>query len=145
MRSNVEKGKELQKRSRDALSRLLGVPFEMEVALPIGNPPKRHTFDLVSLDHRYVGETKAFTWTVSGNIPSAKITTLREAVQYLQMLPVQTKTFLVIKRDLHPRNNEALADYFVRLNSHLLGPVAIFELSEDGTALRTVQSGSWAA
>jgi hypothetical protein len=114
----------------------------MEVALPIGNPPKSHPFDLVSRDHRYVGEAKAFTWTISANVPSAKITTLREAVQYLQALPAGTKGFIVIKENRHPLTGESLANYFVRHNQHLLGQVAVLQLSEDGTVIQTIRRGS---
>ncbi len=142
MVSNTGKGKEFQALARRAVSRLLGVEFDMEVALPIGNPPKPHPFDLVSRDHRYAGEAKAFTWTISGNVPSAKITTLREAAQYLQALPSGTKRFIVMKENRHPRTGESLADYFVRLNQHLLGQVAVLQLLEDGTTLRTIRRGS---
>src|SRR5712691_8168568 len=142
MKSNTEKGKEFQITARDALSKLLGVQFDMEVKLPIGSPPQFHAFDLASVDRRYVGEAKAFTWTVSGKTPSAKITTLREATHYLQELPEETKTFIVMKHDSHPRNGETLANYFARLNDHLLGQVAILELSGDRTSLKTVRRGS---
>jgi hypothetical protein len=142
MVSNTGRGKEFQVLARCAVSRFLGAEFDMEVALPIGNPPKLHFFDLVSRDHRYVGEAKAFAWTISGNVPSAKITTLREAAQYLQALPPGTKGFIVMKEDRNPRTSESLADYFVRLNQHLLGQVAVLQLSGDGMTLQTIRRGS---
>lgn len=83
MESNTQRGKQFQLQARDALAKWLGVQFDTEVSLPIGNPPKSHAFDLACEDRRYAAEAKAFTWTISGNIPSAKITTLREAAQYL--------------------------------------------------------------
>jgi hypothetical protein len=52
MVSNTGRGKEFQVLARRAVSRFLGVEFDMEVPLPIGNPPKPHFFDLVSRDHR---------------------------------------------------------------------------------------------
>ena len=52
---------------------------------------KPHRFDLATREHDIVGECKAFTWTEGGNIPSAKISTLKEAVSYLGTLPGQTR------------------------------------------------------
>ena len=131
--SNVEKGKQFQLRAQSALEKLTGIQFELEVELPIGSPPKLHLFDLASPDQRFIGESKAYTWTVTGNTPSAKITTLKEAAQYLNDLPAGTKTFIIMKRDVHPVKGESLAEYFSRLNNHLLGAVAVLELAADDT------------
>lgn len=128
--SNAARGKAFQVRAVKALQLELGEPFDMEVSLPIGNPPKFRSFDLASRSRRYVGECKAFTWTAGGNTPSAKITTLREASQYLNLLPIDITRVLVMSRSIHPRNREPLADYFARLNAHLIGDVAILELSD---------------
>ena len=131
MISNTEKGKRFQFSAKGAVEQWVGLPFELEVKLPVGNPPKLHAFDLASLDRKYVGEAKAFSWTQSGNNPSAKITTLRESVQYLQHLPKEVKAFIVIKHSSYPRKKETLANYFVRMNHHLLGSIAILELNEE--------------
>ena len=143
MLSNTQRGKQFQVLAHRALSRFLAIEFDIEVALPIGNPPKLHPFDLASRDRRYVGEAKAFTWTVTGNVPSAKITTLKEAALYLQALPSGTKGFIVMKESRHPRRGETLAGYFVRLHEHLLGDVAIFQLAEDGSTIETIRRGSF--
>jgi len=137
MVSNTEKGKQFQLRVRNALRMLLGDTLDMEVKLPIGDPPQLHTFDLATRDRRLVCECKAFAWTAGGNIPSAKITTLREAVTDLQQLPVQTVALLILQRDVHSLTNQTLADYFVRLNRHLIRQVRIAELDDDNH-LRTV-------
>lgn len=142
MLSNTQRGKEFQVLAHRAISRLLGSEFDMEVSLPIGDPPKLHPFDLASRDHQYVGEAKAFTWTIVGNVPSAKITALKEAALYLQALPPATKGFIVMRESRHPRTGESLAHYFVRLHEHLLGQVAIFQLSDDGSNLQTIRRGS---
>ena len=121
MVSNVERGRSFLAAARDAVGRFLHVEFETETPIPIGHPARPHRFDLVSPDSLYVGEAKAFTWTASGNIPAAKITTLREAVAYLQALPASTRTFIVLLRSQHPRREESLGGYFARLNEHVLG------------------------
>ena len=47
--------------------------FEQEAAIPIGRPPKEHKFDLANADRSIVAECKCYTWTDSGNVPSAKL------------------------------------------------------------------------
>lgn len=143
--SNAGRGSAFQLRAQAAVSKLLAVALHLEVAVPVGNPPKLHTFDLGSPDRSWIGEVKAFTWTASGNTPSAKITTLREAAQYLRLLPEATRTVIVLMEDLHPRTAESLAHYFARLNDHLLGPVAIFELSTDDTTVKIIRHGAFRA
>lgn len=130
---NTRKGKEFQFRARQALGKVFGFEFDLEVKLLIGNPPKTHTFDLASVNRMVVAECKAYTWTEGGNVPSAKITTLREAANYLLQLPADTITLIVMDRHCHPVKGEALADYFARLNSHLLGQVSLLELSSADT------------
>lgn len=97
--------------------------------MPIGGG-KFHSFDLATPERDIIAECKAFTFTVTGNIPAAKITTLREAVAFLRALPGVVVRILIVKQDAHPRSGETLGHYFVRLNKHLLGEVIIFELSE---------------
>lgn len=137
--SNVDRGKSFQLAVKDALERRSGIVFDLEVTLPVGDPPKPHTFDFASPDKRYVGEAKAYAWTKGENVPSAKITGLREAVNYLRLLPSSTATFLIVKRDYHPRRRETLGEHFVRLNRNLLGNVAILELPEQGGELQLIQ------
>jgi len=130
--SNTEKGKQFQRLALDALSRLTGLQLEAETEVRIGNKP--HRFDLASKDQKYVAECKAFTWTAGGNVPSAKISTLREAVNYLGQLPEGTRRLLVLKQSLRAGYSESLAEYFARLNDELLGDVCVIELSDDGSA-----------
>ena len=76
MNSNNENphvGKKFQKTAVQALSQHFGKKFEMEIGIPIGVPAKVHKFDCASLDQSIVVECKCFTWTVTGNIPSAKM------------------------------------------------------------------------
>jgi len=74
---NTKTGRDFQFRARRAFEKAFGLEFDLEVKLPIGSPAKAHTFDLASANRAIVAECKAFAWTVSGNVPSAKITTLR--------------------------------------------------------------------
>jgi hypothetical protein len=85
-RLNLGKGKRFQERVAELLSRHFQVRFELDCPLAIGNPPKEHKFDLVSSDVRYVGECKNYTWTKTGNVPSAKMGFVNEAVLYLPIM-----------------------------------------------------------
>lgn len=78
-------------------------------------------------------ECKAYTWTASGNTPSAKISNLKEAVQYLRLLPEETNKVLAVLASLRPPKTETLGNYFVRLNEYVLGDVCVAEFSLDGT------------
>jgi hypothetical protein len=139
--SNSEIGRRFQQVAIKALGVLVGVEFEDEVEISIGTPRKPHKFDLASADRRYVAECKAFTFTRTGNIPAAKLTTLKEAATYLLHLPDETKRFIVMKRSIRPTHPESLVEYFVRLHSNLLGDICVVEVSDDGEA--RLICGAW--
>jgi hypothetical protein len=110
----------------------------------IGNPPKPHKFDLSSKDRTIVGECKNYSWTITGNVPSAKMAFLNEAAFYLSFLPEGTKSFIVLRRQLRPRKahigerGEALADYYYRTYKHLLKSITVFEIDIRGKIIRIV-------
>ena len=125
---NLRRGREFQELGASVLSDYWSVPLDLEVPIPIGNPPKQHKFDMASRDKRIVGEAKCFTWTEAGNIPSAKMGFVNQAVFYLSHLPANTTRFVVMPRDIRPRTGEALADYYYRTYHHLLAGAQIIEL-----------------
>lgn len=131
MLSNTERGKAFQLRCRDALKRALCREFELEVPIQIGGG-KPHFFDLATKEHDVVVECKAFSFTASGNIPSAKITALREATIYLRFVPGNIKRILVVKHDPRPKRGETLGLYFVRLNANFLDQITVLEMPESG-------------
>jgi hypothetical protein len=53
-----------------------------------------------------------------------------EALLYLQWLPADWTKVLAMAHAAHSRQRESLASYFVRLNQHLLGDVAVVEITE---------------
>jgi hypothetical protein len=111
------------------LERALGRRLEVEIKLNVMG--KGHAFDLVTPDRDVVAECKAFSWTVSGNVPSAKIVHLREAVSDLRGLGEGVLCYLVVERATHSRHRETLGEYFVRLNRERLGPVSVLELADN--------------
>jgi len=115
--------------------------FEQEAAIPIGRPPKDHKFDLANTDRSIVAECKCYTWTDSGNVPSAKLMGLDEAVFYFGFLPDGTKKILCMKKAVFHAKSETLAEYYVRVHGHLLGDISVFEISDEGT-IKVIRSGA---
>ncbi len=115
--------------------------FEQEAAIPIGRPPKDHKFDLANTDRSIVAECKCYTWTDSGNVPSAKLMGLNEAVFYFGFLPDGTKKILCMKKAVSPGKSETLAEYYVRVHGHLLRDISVFEISDEGT-IKVIRSGA---
>ena len=100
-RLNTGKGRSFQEQVAVLLSNHFGVTFRLDYPIPIGNPPKTHRFDLVSTDSRYAGECKNYSWTESGNVPSAKMGFVNEALFSLSLLPSDTFRFVVMRKDVH--------------------------------------------
>jgi len=130
MISHVEKGKRFQEKCKQLFDSKLGKSLENEVRITVSDG-RSHVFDLATAERDIVAECKAYTWTKSGNQPSAKITHLREAVDLLNHLPESAKAYLLIKKDSHPVRKETLASYFVRLNMPLLRRVNVLEVSDE--------------
>jgi len=132
---NTNKGRSFQVQAAEILSKHFNVLFQPDFAMKIGNPPKEHRFDLVSIDLRYVTECKNYSWTESGNTPSAKITSINESVFYLSFLSNKIIRFVTMRKDVHPRRKETLAEYYYRTNSHLLGDIFIIEVDLESKAI----------
>ena len=101
--------------------------FEMEVGLPIGDPQKDHFFDIVNKEERIVIECKRYTWTETGNVPSAKIRSLNEAAFFLTSLKGPYTKYIIMLKAKHPKKKESLAEYYFRTYRHLLGSIIIAE------------------
>ena len=137
-RLNPAKGRLFQEQVRQALTIRYGIEFLIDYPIAIGHPAKEHKFDLASADSRYLVECKGISWTKAGNIPSAKMAFCNEAVLYLSHVPSSIKKFLVIRKDTHPRRQETLAQYYKRINNHLLSEVIIIEYDPDSGELTEI-------
>ena len=133
---NPAKGRRFQKLAVKILSKHFGVDFEIEYPVEIGNPPEQHNFDLASKDLKYIGESKNYSWTEGGNVPSAKMVFVNEAVFYLQHLPDDISRFVVMREDFNAKRNETLAEYYHRTNYHLLNGVYIIEIDTETMDIR---------
>jgi hypothetical protein len=111
----------------------MGVHLEKNIPIEIGtNKKKIHRFDLGSSKDKILIECKSHTWTETGNMPSAKITTWNQAMYYFMLSPIEfRKVFVVAKSNCNARS-ESLAHYYVRLHSHLIPvDVEFWELDEE--------------
>ena len=133
-------GRKFQELVQSILEKEFSTSFEQEAVVAIGKPPKGHKFDLANEDRSIVAECKCYTWTDSGNVPSAKLMGLDEAVFYFSFLPVETKKLLCMRRATIASREETLAEYYVRVHGHLLGNVYVYEIADDGT-MRQIRDG----
>ena len=113
--------------------------FSLEKKIPIGNPPKDHKFDIVADNDLIAIECKRYTWTESGNVPSAKMGFTNEAAFYLSFLPDAYKKIIVMLRSYHPKRKESLAEYYHRTYRHLLGNIVVAEFDPDSKSMRFIQ------
>ena len=126
---NTPRGKEFQKAVCEwfASKPEYKGSFEMEVGLPIGSPEKNHFFDIVNKESKIVIECKRYTWTETGNVPSAKIRTLNEAVFFMSLLKGSYTKYIVMFKANHPKKKESLAEYYFKTYHHLLGDIILAE------------------
>lgn len=115
-----------------------GPGFELEVKMPIGNPAKDHKFDIVNKDKKIAIECKRYTWTETGNVPSAKMGFTNEAAFYLSFLPDYFEKYIVMLRSHHSKRNESLAEYYYRTNRHLIGSTKVAEFDSETRKLTVI-------
>lgn len=132
---NPRIGRIFQELTAKLLSEYYDIAFDTEIAIPIGEPAKLHRFDCVSIDKTIAVECKCYTWTHTGNIPSAKLAFLNQSVLYALLLPDGIKKVIAIQKAQHPRRAETLAEYYYRTYRHLLSGITLLEID---TNLNTV-------
>ena len=115
--------------------------FSTEVSIPVGvvgAEKKDHKYDIANKDHSIVIECKRYNWTETGNVPSAKIRSLNEAVFYLHLLDNSCYKVLAMVKASHPKQIQTLAEYYVRTNHNLIGDVIIAEYDPDSEKMRFI-------
>ena len=115
---NPKVGKDFQRKVLSIAQKTLNMPFDK--------------FDVVSADGDIIIECKCYTWTNGGNVPSAKMSTLNEAVLYLRSVNYNARKILAMKKDVRLRTGESLAEYYCRIYGHLLEDIEVWEVAEEG-------------
>jgi hypothetical protein len=117
--------KEIGDKFRDTVKKYLSIQGhklepEYGVEIGYGQSKKIHYFDLGNeLD---LIECKKYSWTEGGNNPSAKLSTLIEAVHIYCAAPksYNKKIFVFKTSKKGIRNPETLVEYFIRSYGHLI-------------------------
>lgn len=135
---NSIKGREFEERVCHALEKKYGQSFNKK-SIHIGIPSKAHYFDLISEDGNIIVECKNYSWTVTGNTPSAKIAFLNEAVLYLSHVPSNSKKIIILRKDNHPKKKESLAEYYVRTYYFLLKDINVMEFDLNSATIKEVR------
>ena len=105
MNSNSENpkvGKKFQLTVKEWFEKSLNCEFEIERKIAIGNPTKLHSFDIANKEGTVVVECKCYTWTETGNVPSAKMGFTNEAAFYLSFLPAEVDKYFKEIKDNAP-------------------------------------------
>lgn len=110
-----------------------GIPLKRNHRVEVGFAGKRkeHAFDLGCDDQRVIVECKSHRWTSGDNIPSAKITVWNEVMLYFLVSPPFYRKILCVLNHRSERRKESLAEYYVRIYSHLIpAGVEIWEFDD---------------
>ncbi len=137
---NPKVGKDFENRTLEWAKLHFDCDFDLEKPVEIGNPPKPHKFDLVSKDESIVIECKCHTWTEGGNVPSAKLAILDEAILYMRSISHPAKKIIAMRMAWSEKRKMTLAEYFCEKKGHLLGDIAVWELDDHGD-FRLVRDG----
>ena len=129
--SNKKKGDGFRNLSMPILEKELNTILKPEVEISIGDSQIKHAFDLANENKSIVIECKNYTWTTAGNVPRAKISTINEAVLYFSFLDANVRKILCLKKSVHPKRQETLAEYYVRTYGHLLRDITVYEIDEN--------------
>ncbi len=130
---NPRWGAEFQRQVRRWFETHYDLRFEEEVKIPIGSrlvdhhDYKEHKFDIASEDRSIIIECKRYTWTESGNVPSAKMGFANEAAFYLSLVNRAREKYLVMLRSFDEKHDQYLAEYYYHTYKHLLGDVIVAE------------------
>ena len=133
--SNKKKGDDFRDLAMPILEKELNTILKPEVKISIGEPKIEHAFDLANENKSIVIECKNYSWTKAGNVPSAKVSTINEAVLYFSFLDANVRKILCLKKSVHPKRQETLAEYYVRTYGHLLRDITVYEI-DNGKKLK---------
>ena len=97
-----------------------------------------HKFDIVAADESIAVECKRYTWTETGNVPSAKMGFTNEAAFYLSFLPDIYEKYIVMLYSFHEKRHETLSEYYFRTNHHLLVSIKVSEYDPEKNEMRII-------
>ena len=128
--SNAHEGRKFEADALEYFRREKGINLTPSFSIPLGvsGTPKPHCFDMGSNEHALLVECKSHNWTVTGNMPSAKMTVWNEAMYYFHLAPNHYEKILFVLEARNERQGRTLAQYYVDIHGHLIPPcVSILE------------------
>jgi hypothetical protein len=87
---------------------------------------KEHEFDLGSKENKILVECKSCTWTKSGRVPSAKISTWNEAMFYFNLAPKEYKKIFFVLMNYNKEKGKTLAQYYREHYYHFIPKDVLF-------------------
>jgi hypothetical protein len=141
--SNAHAGREFEAEALAYFAEREGLNLLPSFSVPLGvsGTKKPHSFDLGSQEPAVLVECKSHNWTVTGNMPSAKVTVWNEAMYYFHLAPLHFRKILFVLEACHARRSETLAEYYVRANGHLVpADVSILEYNPTTKVSRYVKA-----
>ena len=130
--SNTHAGREFEEAAR-LFFESTGIPLSPAFPVPVGGRIKKgHNFDLGSENPPILVECKSYTWTETGNSPSAKIRGMNEVMLLFSVSPPHYRKILFVLKHLHLRTQQSLAAHYIRTQGHLIPEgVEIWEFDLD--------------
>jgi hypothetical protein len=112
------------------------------VQLGVGASKKSHRFDLGCEEEPILVECKSHSFTITGNMPSAKITVWNEAMYFFFLAPAKYRKILFVLEAKHERQRETLASCYARNYGHLIpSDVELVEYNIQTKTVRVVPHG----
>lgn len=142
--SNAHVGREFETLARSYFLNYEDLPLQPNFAVHLGHTSKTkcHKFDLGSEEPPVLVECKSHNWTITGNMPSAKLTVWNEAMYYFHLAPPQYRKILFVLDARHSRQSQSLAEFYLRTCGHLIPPeVSIIEYNPETKVVRHVLAG----
>lgn len=139
--SNAHAGREFELLARAYFKRQEGLDLAVNFPVPLGHGDhkKIHRFDLGSEDPAVLVECKSHNWTITGNMPSAKMTVWNEAMYYFHLAPSHYRKVLFVLDARHSRQGVSLAEFYFRTAAHLIPPkVTLAEYNADTGLVRHI-------
>lgn len=140
--SNAHVGREFEVLARAFFAMHEGLQLLPSFSVDLGHASRKtksHRFDLGSEDPAVLVECKSHNWTVTGNMPSAKVTVWNEAMYYFHLAPSHYRKILFVLDARHSRQGQSLAEFYVRTSGHLIPPgVSIIEYNPESQFARHV-------
>ncbi len=137
--NNYQESVAFEKQCQKIVTDHFRVPFERQVRIKIGDPPKAHKFNLVSHQRGTIIECKNYQWRKNGDPPNGKITELKSVVLYSLFVEFQCEKIIMMAKSTHPKRNETLAEYFVRLHGHLLHDTEVWEVDKETNTIEELR------